>query len=325
MALIGIGVVVTSAILLCAPPVKEVFAESLRVGVFPNLHCALIYVADTQGFFKKHGLDVVIKVQESGLVALGDLIADKVDIGPTAEFPFVLQAFKHPDLRIAATIFDGSDHDLVVRKDHGVTRPQDLQGKSVAVTRGSSGEFFLYNYLIFNRIPPGSIRPVYRAPSELAKAMADGTADAALSWPPYTTRMAEQLGAKGARWPAQSGQDYYLVLLAKEGFLKKRPKAMEQFLAALLEAEEFVVKHPDRTQTILRNILKMDAGRFLEEWSRAHFQVQLTQDLIVLMEREAKWAIRNKLAEGKGTPNYLPLFYFDAMDKVKPQAVSIVH
>lgn len=324
-ALITIGVMVAGAFLILGPSVRQVSAEPVRVGVFPNLHCALIYLADSQGFFKKHGLDVVIKVQESGLVALSDLIADKVDIGPTAEFPFVLQAFKHPDLRITATICDASDHDLVVRKDRGITRPQDLQGKSVAVTRGSSGEFFLYNYLIFNRIPAGSIRLVYRAPSELAKAMADGTADAALSWPPYTTRMAEQLGAKGARWPAQSGQDYYLVLLAKEGFLKKQPKTMEQFLAALVEAEEFIVKYPDRAQATLRNILKMDAERFLEEWSRAHFQIQLTQDLIVLMEREAKWAIRNKLVEGKRTPNYLPSFFFGPMDKVKPQAVSIVH
>jgi NitT/TauT family transport system substrate-binding protein len=323
--LIGIGIVGAGMLLLLVPLARQASAEPLRVGVFPNLHCALIYLADNQGFFKKQGLDVAVTVQESGLVALNDLIADRIDIGPTAELPFVLQAFEHPDLRITATIGDGSDHDLVVRKDRGIERPQDLKGKRVAVTRGSSGEFFLYNYLLFNRIPAGSIRLVYRAPSELARVMSDGTADAALSWPPYTTRMAKQLGAKGARWPAQSGQDYYMVLLAKEGFLKKQPKTMELFLAALLEAEEFISKYPDRAQAILRNILKMDTERFLEEWSRAHFQLQLTQDLIVLMEREAKWAIRNKLTEGKRMPNYLPLFYFNAMNKVKPQAVSIVH
>ncbi len=70
---------------------------------------------------------------------------------------------------------------------------------------------------------------------------------------------------------------------------------MEQFLAALLEAEKFIAKYPDRAQTILRKRLKMDAGTFLEDWSRSHFQLQLTQDLLVLMEREAKWAMRNKL------------------------------
>jgi ABC-type nitrate/sulfonate/bicarbonate transport system substrate-binding protein len=323
---LGVAVVVVAGILLSViPQVKEVLAAPRRLGVFPNLHCALIYLADSQGFFKKQGLDVIVTVQESGMVSLSDLVADKTDIAPTAEFPFVLQAFKRPDLRIAATIGDASDHDLVVRKDRGIMRPQDLQGKSVAVTRGSTSEFFFYNYLIFNHIPAGSIRIVYRTPSEMVKAMTDGTIDAALSWPPYTIQMAKQLGAKGSRWLAQSGQDYYMVLLAKEGFLKKQPKTMEQFLTALLEAEEFIAKYPDRAQTILRNILKMDAERFAEEWSRAHFRTQLTQDLIVLMEREARWAIRNKMVEKKEMPNYLHLFYFQALDKMKPEAVSIVH
>jgi NitT/TauT family transport system substrate-binding protein len=43
------------------------------------------------------------------------------------------------------------------------------------------------------------------------------------------------------------------------------------------------------------------------------------------MEQEAKWAIRNRLVEAKEVPNYLDFFYFNALDKVKPEAVSIVH
>ena len=238
--LIGIFAAVAGALLLLAPSVGQVLAEPVRVGVFPNLHCALIYLADSQGYFKKHGIDVVINAQESGLVAINELIADKIDIAPTAEFAFVLQAFKHPDLRIAATIYDGSDHDLIVRKDRAIARPQDLKGKRVAVTQNSSGEFFLYNYLIFNRIPAGSIHVVYLTPYEIVKAMAGGSVDAALSWPPYTTQMVKQLGAKVAVWPAQSGQEWYVVLLAKEGFLKTQPKTMEQFLAALSDAEGFI-------------------------------------------------------------------------------------
>ena len=43
------------------------------------------------------------------------------------------------------------------------------------------------------------------------------------------------------------------------------------------------------------------------------------------MEREAKWAMRNNLVEKGEVPNYLDSFYFDALDKVKPEAVTIVH
>ena len=324
-SLIGVCAAVAGVLLLLATPSVGHVAEPLRIGVFPNIHCALIYLADSQGFFKKHGVDAAIKVYESGPEAVNDLIGDKIDITAPAEFVFVLQSFKHRDLRVPATICVASDHDLIVRKDRGIARPQDLKGKGVAVTRGSSGEFYLYNYLIFNRMPAESVRVVYQTPYEMVKAMADGTIDAALSWPPFTTQMVQQLGAKVARWPAQSGQEYYMVLLAKEEFLKKQPRTMEPFLAALLEAEGFIAKYPDRAQAILRQRLKADAGSFTEAWSRARFQVQLTQDLLVLMEREAKWAMRSDLVEKGEMPNYLDFLSFGALDKVKPEAVSIVH
>jgi NitT/TauT family transport system substrate-binding protein len=318
---IAIAGVLFSAVL----PVRGVLAEPVRVGVYRGIHSALVYVADSQGFFKSRGVDVVMEEHEAGILAVNDLIAGRVDVATASDFVFALRSFKHPDLRIPATICVGSDHGLVVRKDRGITRPQDLKGKRVAVTRGSSTEFFLYNYLIFNRIPAGSVHVVDQTPSEMVKAMADGAIDAALWLPPYTTMMEKQLGAKGAHWPAQSGQDYYFALFTKEAFLKKQPKEMEQFIAALSDAEAFIAKYPDRAQSVLQSSLKVDRETFLATWSRLLFRLQLTQDLIVLMEREAKWAIRNKLVESKTMPNYLQLFYFQALDKVKPEAVRIIH
>ena len=323
--LITIAVVLAGLLLSLGPQVTQSIADPLRIGVVPTVHCAVIYLADSQGFFKKQGVDFVIKEYEAGALAVNDLIADKIDIVTGAEFVFVLQSFKHPDLRMPATFCVSSDQVLIVRKDRGIARPHDLKGKRVAVTRGSSGEFFLYDYLLFNRIPARSIRIAYHTPSEMVKAMADGTIDAALCWPRHANQMEKQLGTKVARWPAQSGQDYYFALFTKEGFLKKQPKTMEHFLAALLEAELFITKHPDQAQTILRQMLKTDAETFLATWSRSRFQVQLSQDLLVLMEREAKWAIRNKLVEKRVMPNYLDFFYFKALEKVKPEAVSIVH
>ncbi len=217
--LIGITFVVAGALLSLVTSVRQVSAEPLRIGVFPNLHSALIYLADSEGFFKKHGVDVVIKVYESGPAQIADLVGDKIDIAIPAEFAFVLQAFTHPELRIAATICDGSDHDLLVRKDRGIGQPQDLKGKSVAVTRGSSGEFFLYNYLIFNRIPAGSVHVVYRTPSEIVKAMADGTIDAALSWPPYTTADGETTGRERSRaGPRRAGRSTIWCSSQRKGF-----------------------------------------------------------------------------------------------------------
>lgn len=315
----GIYVAVAGLLLLWLS-VKPVSAEPLRLGVYRGVHCALIYLAEEQGFFKKQGLDVVMKEYEAGVLAVDDFIAGKVEIATASDFAFVLQALKHQEVRMPATICMGSDVEFVVRKDRGILQPRDLRGKRVAVVRGGQTEFFLYHYLIFNNIPASSIQVINLKPMEMVKAMADWKIDAAICWPPYTTEMAKRLGANGIRWPAQSGQEYYQVLFAKEAFLKKQTKAMKQFMVALSEAERFMAKYPDRAQFILRQRLKVET-----EWSRYRFELQLSQDLLVLMEREAKWAIRNNLVEKKEMPNYLDFFYFDALDKVKPQGVSIVH
>jgi NitT/TauT family transport system substrate-binding protein len=314
------------AVLLSAvPSAKVVHAESLRLGFPRDISAAPIYVAESQGFFKKWGVNVVMKEYEAGVVAVNDLVADELDLATASEFVFVLQSAKHADLRMPATVCTLSVLELVVRKDRGIARPQDLRGKRVAVAQGTASEFFLFNYFVFNRIPKESVEIVYYPPSEIVKALLSGAADAAISWPPYTAEMGKQLGAKAANWPAQSGQDYYYALIAREGFLKRQPKMMEGFLSALSEAEEYIAKYPDRTQTLLLNRLKVDRETLLSTWSRARFRLELTQDLLVLMEREAKWAIRNKLVEKRETPNYLDFLYFQGLEKIKPEAVSIVH
>jgi NitT/TauT family transport system substrate-binding protein len=91
-------------------------------------------------------------------------------------------------------------------------------------------------------------------------------------------------------------------------------------VSALSEAEVFIAKNPERTRALLRQRLSIDP-----DWSLYRFDLQLTQDQLVFMERQARWAIRNNLVMKKEMPNLLDFFYFNAVDKVKPEAVSIVH
>lgn len=323
---LNIAIIIVVFLLLLVPVAQWANAEPLlRVGVYRGAISALIYMADAQGFFKKKGVSVAIKEYGTGVLALNNLIDDNVDIATCAEFAFVLQSFRQPSLRIPAAIWTGSNHDLMVRTDHGIRTPRDLKGKRVSVIRGSSTEFFLHHYLILNHIPAGSVKVVYLGPTEMVKALAEGTIDAALSWPPYSTEMAKQLGTKVARWEAQGGQDYYIVLASKEGFLKKQPKTIEQFLAALIDADTYISKYPVEAEAVLRKRLGIDAASVLASWSHASLEVQLTQDMLVLMELEAKWAIRSKAVQAREIPNYFDFFYFDALSKVKPKAVTVVH
>ena len=92
-----IGVVAVACLLaLFVPFPRQLCAEPIRVGVAMDIKTALIRIADGQGFFKKQGLDVVLKEYESGALAVPDLVADKLDWATAAEFVFVVQNARHP-------------------------------------------------------------------------------------------------------------------------------------------------------------------------------------------------------------------------------------
>ncbi len=53
--------------------------------------------------------------------------------------------------------------------------------------------------------------------------------------------------------------------------------------------------------------------------------MRLDQALLTLLEDEGRWAIHNKLVDGEKVPNYLHFLYLDGLEKIKPEAVSVIH
>jgi NitT/TauT family transport system substrate-binding protein len=52
--------------------------------------------------------------------------------------------------------------------------------------------------------------------------------------------------------------------------------------------------------------------------------VSLEQNLLVVMEDESRWAVKNKVVEAKGTPNFLDVVYVDGLAAVRPRSVTVI-
>ena len=52
--------------------------------------------------------------------------------------------------------------------------------------------------------------------------------------------------------------------------------------------------------------------------------VTLTQSLIIEMENEAKWLMKNRYIKDKKAPNYLDYIYLKALKSIKPKAIKII-
>ena len=59
-------------------------------------------------------------------------------------------------------------------------------------------------------------------------------------------------------------------------------------------------------------------------WAEFSFQLLLDQTILVSMEDEARWAMKEGLTDKKEVPNYLDFIFMDALELVKPEAVTII-
>ena len=321
------GLVMFLALLLasCTKPTFPEKAEKLKVGVFPDPICALIYIGQEQGFFKRYGLDISLEKFQTGAFAMDGLISDKVDVATASGFVLALQGFKRPDLRAIAAISSAENVEVIARRDRGIEKPEDLKGKRIGVSKGTVNEFFLSAFLSFNNILPREMRTIDLKVTDVVATMAGGKIDAAVCFPPFSDAMKKNLGPNAVSWFIQGGQDFYFLMITPDDLVKNRPRAVEGLLKGALDAEDFLKKHERDAQAIVERTLGINHDAVLNTWAKTHFRVGLDQSLLTLMEDEARWAIQNKLVDAKNIPNYLPFFYLEGLGKLRPDAVSVVH
>ena len=172
-------------------PVKKV-----TLGVETSLLPSAVWVAENKGYFQEEGLDVKIKEFGSGRTALATMLSEgNLDMVTVAQTPVVFNSFNRKDYVIIGTmVYSDNDVKIFARRDRGLKNPSDLRGKTVGITKGSTGHFYLGLFLIHNGLELTEIETIDTEASALPQALADGRVDAISTWPHVRLRMSAQEG-----------------------------------------------------------------------------------------------------------------------------------
>lgn len=306
-------------------PLANAPVEKLRIA-FPDLpHVSLLHIAAEKGYFAEEGLEVEVTRTTHGKLAVELVLQGKADLASAAEVPFVLQVLKGEALATAATIASGSGtHAIIARKDRGIVEPRDLIGKKVAVTLGTSGEYFRWAYFIRHKLPPQSVTLIDLLPGEIAPALARGTIDAAATWQPNVFQAQAALGADAVTFHEAHAYTETWVVVGRPDFLKAQPRAVEKLLRALLKAEAFHRSRAGESLQLVAGRLKVDARALETVWQDFNFRVDLQQSQIMTLEEQSQWAMERGYVERRAMPNFLPNLYLDALLAVLPERVTVV-
>jgi NitT/TauT family transport system substrate-binding protein len=162
-----------------------------------------------------------------------------------------------------------------------------------------------------------------KTPAEWVNAVVNGDIDAIATAQPYANSAKERLGANGVFWPAQSSQPQYGLISSTEEWITKHPELVRRFLKSLAQAEEYVIRNPAEAKAIIQKRLNLDA----RIWKPCGLKIStpfLDQSLIVAMEDEARWMIKNGLTTDKQVPDFLGYIYEDGLKAIKPETVTII-
>ena len=98
---------------------------------------------------------------------------------------------------------------------------------------------------------------------------------------------------------------------------------MKRFLRAIEKADAFILKNRNEAMEIVGQKLKIDKEGIKPIWDDLLFKLFLDQSILISLEDQARWAIRNRLTDAEKVPNYLDYIYPDVLKAVKPEAVKI--
>ncbi len=300
--------------------------EEVTVGVSAtSLLPSLVYIAKEKGYFLEEGIQIEIKGYPTGKHAFESALKGEIDIATVADTPIVFNSFERDDFLVFATILDSTQHAKVLaRKDKNINTPQDLVGKKVATTIGTTAHFFMNVFFIVNEVDSSNIKIVDLKPKEMVNAIVAGEVDAIFAWEPNIVNSEIMLGDNAIVLPSDVGYLSTFNMASKKDFIESNPELITKILKALAKAEQTTIDNREESVDIVASYLKTDRERIDSLWDIYKFRLSLSQTLLITLEDEARWAINNNMTDATEVPNYLGYIYLDALEEVKPEAVGII-
>jgi ABC-type nitrate/sulfonate/bicarbonate transport system substrate-binding protein len=291
------------------------FGGSKNINVLP-------IIAKHQGYFRKYGLNMERKDTITAAEAKEQLVNGEIDFATIVDTNIGFTFEDIPNIEVIAVIEEKFDD--VIIADASIKNPKDLEGKKLAITPFTTNHAFAVFYLINNRVDLSKVEFIHMSPPEIREALLNGEIDAGSIWQPGRYDIIKERKNQVRTFNDPLAYTAFVMIGVQKSFSKDNPEVVENFLKALLDSEEYVKNNLEETQNIMSEELGIPLSTLVQTWDEYIFDVSLGQELVLTLEDEARWAIKNDLVEADKIPNYLDYIYIDALEEIKPEAVTII-
>jgi NitT/TauT family transport system substrate-binding protein len=251
---------IAAGLIAIAALTSPVRAEKITIGFSASTAFSTAFVAANEGLFKKHGVDVEMKLVPNSSTTPAALMADSLQVAtPTA--PVTMQAIEQGlDLVVVAGggyyVKGMEDVAVMVRPDSTIKTAKDFEGKRVATAGLNAFLHVLFRkWMADNGGDYKKVNFTETAFAQQIDVLRGGQVDAILAVQPFLSRGLETNAGKVISYYIADleGETLSGWFVATRAWTKKYPKEIEAFRAAMKEADEMMQK--DRSIVIKANLV----------------------------------------------------------------------
>lgn len=247
-------------------------------GGFIHLYSALF-----NGLFDKYGVKIEHVTLRGGVVSLAALSADEIQFIYCSADPMIPRIAAGADAKMIGSTIVGLPWVLVGRKD--IRRPQDLKGKTIAVSRpGGLTDRLAKSVLKKFNLTTQDVKLMHIGGTgqlEPYNAMVQGLTQATFLTPPLDVRAKRDGFTLIYNLNELNVPAIYSSMFTNQRSLKERPLLVQRSVVALAEAVYFLEMNPDKGKAALAKVLSLNDQEVLQSAYDAYAKSLVNRRLIV--------------------------------------------
>lgn len=281
--------------ILCAiAPMAAASQHPLRVAYQNRVGSVLPILAVNQGFFADQGLQVESQVFSSGPACAEALYSGAADIATMGDTTAVIALSRSLPLRLLTSHASGEHRHRLMVMNPALRQVSDLRGKRIGVKKGTSTFGGLLALLKQHGLTAQDVTLINLSPSTLIEALQAGSIDALAASEP-TPSLAEMKGAQQLATLGGLGNNYPILLLARESFCLNDPLQLDAFMRALEAARQFLEQHRDQAEQIVAVALNLPLDVTHQAMLNHEYHLSLDENMLSSLKETAKFLHQQKI------------------------------
>jgi aliphatic sulfonates family ABC transporter substrate-binding protein len=269
---------------------------AIRFAYQDRIADAVSVIAVEKGFFGKEGLEVKPMMFSSGPACTEAVISGSADVGTMGDTTAVISVARAPVTIIASHGGGEHRHRIIVKDASPIRLPRDLIGKRVAVSKGTSTYGGFLAWAQAKKLDLSKVQVTDMKPEDMGTALLSGAVDAAVASEP-TPSVLEEKGGRELATLGGLGNNYPILLVARNDFLREHPEAATRFVRAMNRAAEFVRSHPDETAQIMSRKTGLSPAATAKAMKLHYYRVQLDKQTRASLREIADFLVEQKILD----------------------------